>query len=36
MLQKESISVVHAKDINLKNAFYVVSEQLYILVLSSS
>lgn len=36
MLQKESISVVHAKDINLKNAFYVVSEQPYILVSSSS
>lgn len=36
MLKKGSINIANAKDINLKNAIYFVSEQSYILILSSS
>lgn len=36
MLQKGSINMAHTKDINFKDAIYFVSEQSYILVLSSS
>lgn len=36
MLQKGSINIAYAKDINFKNSIYFVSEQSYILVLNSS